>query len=99
MIKQDELKLDYIFIPRYVSINKKHYFCPKFMALPDTVRNTIKPKIPILEWDLNAKKQSNIESAIEQTLADGYRTADIFASDTILLSTSEMTDKIVENID
>ncbi|MHA1820940.1 MAG: acyl-CoA dehydratase activase-related protein [Promethearchaeota archaeon] len=56
--------LDYIFVPRYISLNKSHYFCPKFMALPDTVKHTIKPKIPILEWDINAKRRENIESAI-----------------------------------
>lgn len=57
--------LDYIFVPRYISLNKYHYFCPKFLALPDSVRNTIKPKIPVLEWEVNAKVRANIESAIE----------------------------------
>jgi predicted nucleotide-binding protein (sugar kinase/HSP70/actin superfamily) len=56
--------LDYIFVPRYVSLNKFHYFCPKFLALPDTVRHVIKSKIPVLEWEVNAKKRANIESAI-----------------------------------
>ncbi|MHA1340839.1 MAG: acyl-CoA dehydratase activase-related protein [Promethearchaeota archaeon] len=56
--------LDYIFVPRYVSLNKYHYFCPKFLALPDTVRNTIKSTIPVLEYEINRKKRSNIESAI-----------------------------------
>lgn len=57
--------LDYLFIPRYVSLHKDHYFCPKFLALPDTVKNTVKPDIPILEWEINAKKRANIDSAIQ----------------------------------
>ncbi|MCP4760389.1 MAG: hypothetical protein GY870_01325, partial [archaeon] len=57
--------LDFIFVPRYVSLNKFHYFCPKFLSLPDVVRNVIKPKTPVLEWEMNAKEKSNIESAIE----------------------------------
>ncbi|MBD3351459.1 MAG: hypothetical protein GF364_08225 [Candidatus Lokiarchaeota archaeon] len=61
---ENKPNLDYIFVPRYVSLNKYHYFCPKFLALPDTVRNTVKPKIPVLEWEINAKKRANIESAI-----------------------------------
>lgn len=56
--------LDYLFVPRYVSLNKQHYFCPKFLALPDTVRNVVKSKIPVLEWEVDAKKRTNIESAI-----------------------------------
>lgn len=33
--------VDYIYIPRFVSIRDKDVFCPKFMALPDMLRNAI----------------------------------------------------------
>jgi len=56
--------LDYIFVPRYVSLNKYHYFFSKFLSLPDVVRHTIKSPIPVLEYEINRKKRSNIESAI-----------------------------------
>ena len=39
-----------------------------------------------------------IEKAIEKTLTDGYRTADIFSEGCELVSTEKMTDKVLENI-
>lgn len=32
---------DYVFIPRFASIVKPEYFCPKFMGLPDIISGTI----------------------------------------------------------
>jgi 3-isopropylmalate dehydrogenase len=40
-----------------------------------------------------------IENAIERTLAEGYRTVDIFQEGDTLLSTTDMRDKIIEQID
>ncbi len=37
--------LDYLFIPRMVSIEAKSYICPKFMGVPDMVRACI-PNLP-----------------------------------------------------
>ncbi|MFZ5967153.1 MAG: acyl-CoA dehydratase activase-related protein [Bacillota bacterium] len=34
-------KVDYVFIPRMVSISKNEYFCPKFMGLPDMIKYTV----------------------------------------------------------
>lgn len=34
-------EVDYVFIPRMVSISKHEYFCPKFMGLPDMIKYTI----------------------------------------------------------
>lgn len=33
-----EQNVDYVFVPRMVSIKKGQFFCPKFMGLPDLVR-------------------------------------------------------------
>ncbi|MFW6281815.1 MAG: acyl-CoA dehydratase activase-related protein [bacterium] len=33
-------KVDYIYIPRFVSIKKGITFCPKFLGLPDMIRNS-----------------------------------------------------------
>jgi 3-isopropylmalate dehydrogenase len=41
----------------------------------------------------------NIETAIDKTLENGYRTADIFEKGTILVSTTEMTGKIIDKMD
>jgi Isocitrate/isopropylmalate dehydrogenase len=53
----------------------------------------------MLRLSLNCAYESNlIERAVEKTLAAGYRTRDIYVSGNILLSTTEMTDKIIENL-
>jgi 3-isopropylmalate dehydrogenase len=38
-----------------------------------------------------------IEESIERTLSDGYRTADIYTIDSILVSTTQMRDAVIEN--
>ena len=38
-----------------------------------------------------------IEKAIDKTLSMGYRTADIYSADNILVSTSQMKDAVIEN--
>lgn len=38
-------QLDYIFIPRIVSIEAKSYICPKFMGIPDMIRASV-PDLP-----------------------------------------------------
>jgi len=51
-------KVDYIFIPRMVNIDRgKHItFCPKFLGLPDMLRASIANLPPILEVRLDRKK-------------------------------------------
>lgn len=51
-------KVDYIFIPRLVSVNKEQIYCPKFLGLPDMVRNTLNdlPEIIMPEVDLRKGK-------------------------------------------
>lgn len=39
--------VDYIFIPRIVSVAEGTYSCPKFMGLPDIIGNTLKRKTKI----------------------------------------------------
>ena len=49
-------KVDYIFIPRYTSLSRNEYTCPKFCGLPDMVRLNFKNKVNILEVKLHADK-------------------------------------------
>ncbi len=42
---------------------------------------------------------NKIENAIEKTLQQGYRTEDIFSEGTTLVSTTEMTKKILDNLE
>ncbi|SET68029.1 Predicted nucleotide-binding protein, sugar kinase/HSP70/actin superfamily [Natronincola peptidivorans] len=36
-----EQEVDWIFVPRFVSIKKGQFFCPKFMGLPDMIRHSM----------------------------------------------------------
>lgn len=42
-------RVDYLFVPRIVSISKGDYHCPKFSGLPDMVRSIFPKLPPILE--------------------------------------------------
>lgn len=49
-------KLDYIFIPRLVSVESKSYICPKFMGIPDMVRAAIPELPPMLDTIIDLSK-------------------------------------------
>jgi len=42
-------KVDYLFIPRLVNINRLTTFCPKFLGLPDMIRSSIDGLPPIID--------------------------------------------------
>ncbi|HZW83392.1 MAG TPA: acyl-CoA dehydratase activase-related protein [Candidatus Deferrimicrobium sp.] len=42
-------RVDYLFIPRLVSLEEKHFNCPKLIGLPDMVRGCLENLPPILE--------------------------------------------------
>jgi predicted nucleotide-binding protein (sugar kinase/HSP70/actin superfamily) len=68
-------KVDYLFIPRFTSVSKGEYICPKFGGLPDMIRNTI-PDLPIIidtDVDLWKKGSNPLIPAFE---VGGYFTRD-----------------------
>lgn len=51
--------VDYIFIPRFTSISKREYICPKFGGLPDMIRRSI-PGLPeIIDTEVNLYRSHN----------------------------------------
>lgn len=49
-------EVDYIFIPRIISLSKGEFECPKILGLPAMVRNTI-PNLPdIIDVEINFRK-------------------------------------------
>lgn len=60
-------KVDYLFIPRFTSISKNEYVCPKFGGLPDMVRHTLKdlPEIIDTEVNLRKSKQNAYKAALD----------------------------------
>lgn len=49
-------KADYIFIPRYTSLDKNEYTCPKFCGLPDLTLLNLKKQVNIIEVKINMDK-------------------------------------------
>ncbi|WP_010248584.1 acyl-CoA dehydratase activase-related protein [Acetivibrio cellulolyticus] len=53
-------KVDFLFIPRFTSVSKGEYICPKFGGLPDMVRNTFSSLPEVIDADVDLwKKGSN----------------------------------------
>ncbi|MDD4802911.1 MAG: acyl-CoA dehydratase activase-related protein [Syntrophomonas sp.] len=49
-------KLDYIFIPRLVSVEYRSYICPKFMGLPDMLKAGLPELLPVIELTVDVSK-------------------------------------------
>ncbi|AZR72316.1 hypothetical protein BBF96_02250 [Anoxybacter fermentans] len=49
-------KVDYIFVPRIMSIHRKEWICPKFLGLPDMVKAQFKDLPPMIAPDINMRK-------------------------------------------
>ena len=54
-------RLDWIFVPRYVSTRPDGYFCPKFLCLPDILQ-IVPDAPPILEWTVNVRARPTLAS-------------------------------------
>jgi len=53
------LQLDYIFLPRLVSVEEKSYICPKFMGVPDMIKAAI-PNLPtVIDMLVDISKKKN----------------------------------------
>lgn len=52
-------KVDMIFIPRLVSICQGEFICPKFIGLPEMIKNSIKGLPPLLILDLNLHRSTD----------------------------------------
>ncbi|MDI3481689.1 MAG: hypothetical protein PWQ97_1344 [Tepidanaerobacteraceae bacterium] len=50
-------RVDYVFVPRFVSINNEATFCPKFLGLPDMLACSIKDFKNMLEVRVDLKKK------------------------------------------
>ncbi len=46
-------RVDYLFIPRIMSIQKNEFICPKFCGLPEMIRHSIKGLPPIIDTTIN----------------------------------------------
>jgi 3-isopropylmalate dehydrogenase len=78
---------------------------PVHGSAPDLAPNTANPigtilsAAMLLEHSFNLTTEAKaVENAVETTINDGFRTADILTKNTTLCSTDAITDKITENL-
>lgn len=61
-------KVDYIFIPKFISLYKREYCCPKHLGLPDMARHSIGGLPTIIEPVINLRKsKKSIKQAVLET--------------------------------
>jgi len=51
-------KVDYLFVPRIASVERKFFVCAKFWGLPDVIKNSIENIPPLLTTDINLNRRS-----------------------------------------
>ena len=49
-------RVDYLFIPRLVCVEKGAYFCPKFLGLPDMVKSSLSSLPPLIKTTIDIRK-------------------------------------------
>lgn len=62
-------KVDYLFVPRMVSVEKKAYICPKFMGLPDMLKASKIKYPPLIEPEINLVKSPQLETILRECAA------------------------------
>ncbi len=50
-------KVDRLFIPRIVCLNKKTVYCPKFLGLPDMIRHGLPDMPPVMDVRIDSRDQ------------------------------------------
>ncbi|WDV46652.1 acyl-CoA dehydratase activase-related protein [Clostridiaceae bacterium M8S5] len=58
-------KVDYIFIPKIISVEKKTYQCPKILGLPAMIKQSIEGLPEILDTEINLRNRSYKKSIFE----------------------------------
>jgi predicted nucleotide-binding protein (sugar kinase/HSP70/actin superfamily) len=48
-------KVDYLFIPRVVCLNRRTVYCPKFLGLPDMIRHSLPGLPPIIDERMDVR--------------------------------------------
>lgn len=67
-------QVDYLFLPRLVSVEHKSYICPKFMGLPDMIKSSLPKLPPIIDLCVDRSRDDR------QYQRDLYRVGRIFTN-------------------
>lgn len=58
-------KVDYIFVPKIMSVYEKEYICPKFCGLPEMIVHSISDLPPLIDVEINFNKsRKNLDDTI-----------------------------------
>ena len=58
-------RVDYLFVPRLISVEKNEYICPKFCGLPDMVMNSVKGLPKVIDCTINLRNgNSTLRKAV-----------------------------------
>jgi predicted nucleotide-binding protein (sugar kinase/HSP70/actin superfamily) len=49
-------KVDYLFVPRMVCLNRKTIYCPKFLGLPDMIRYGLSDMPPLIDVQMDTRE-------------------------------------------
>ncbi|MCL6638170.1 MAG: acyl-CoA dehydratase activase-related protein [Firmicutes bacterium] len=49
-------RVDYLFIPRVVCLNRKTVYCPKFLGLPDMIRHSVEGVPPVIDVRMDSRQ-------------------------------------------
>ncbi|MGI6064989.1 MAG: acyl-CoA dehydratase activase-related protein [Bacillota bacterium] len=60
-------KVDFLFLPRVVSTEKREYMCPKLLGLPDMIKASLAPKTVLIDVNINMRnKNSTMNKALRE---------------------------------
>ncbi len=60
-------KVDYIFVPRIISVSKNEYICPKFCGLPEMVKHSIRDLPEFIDTSIDFRKsKKNLNKTVAQ---------------------------------
>lgn len=61
-------KVDYIFMPKIISVHKREYGCPKYLGLPEMVQNSISDLPKCIDVKINfIKSSSGLNDVVKET--------------------------------
>ena len=58
-------KVDYILIPKIISLYKKEYCCPKILGLPDMIKHNIKDLPDIIDTKIDLGKRTGFKNSLK----------------------------------
>ncbi|NPV90358.1 MAG: hypothetical protein HPY50_06270 [Firmicutes bacterium] len=76
-------RVDYLFLPRLVSIEPRAYICPKFMGLPDMIKANLDRLPKVIDWCVDVSRSDR------EYRKELLKTARLFTSDRRIIRQAE----------